>query len=253
MKDEYYLDPRSAASYELDSPGLPGDVEFYMRLAREASAAGHAVLELACGTGRVAIPIAKEGIDMVGLDRSAAMLDVARSRAEGIDNLRLMEGDMAGFDLGMKFGLAFIPYRSFLHLMTVDEQKGCLESARRHLVDGGRLALNFFNPDFAFILATDGMQRREREVQPGTVRWASMRYDKAHQTVDKVLTDDRLGEGGVVVSRIHRKIRYRYVFRYEMEHLLALTGFEVESLYGGFKGEPFADDSSEMVWVARKA
>lgn len=219
----YYLDPKNAASYDSDSPGLPGDVEFYAGLAREAAAASHAVLELACGTGRVAIPIAREGIEIVGLDRSPAMLALARAKAAGLANLRLIEGDMAAFDLGRKFGLIFIPYRSFLHLLTVEDQTDCLKCVREHLLPGGRLALDILSADSA-VMALRGFRRPERgDFAVGNrARWSSRRGPRS-----------------------------RYVSRCEMEHLLALTGFEVEALYGGFQGEPFEDGSTELVWVAR--
>jgi ubiquinone/menaquinone biosynthesis C-methylase UbiE len=259
VKDQYYLDPRVAESYDRDQAPLAGDVEFYMRLALEAAARGLPVLELAVGTGRVAIPIAQAGVKVVGLDRSPAMLDVARRKAEGIENLRLVEGDMASFDLWDRFGLIFIPFRSFLHLVTVEDQRSCLECVHRHLVPGGLFALNFFNPDLVMIAnwlgqKRDGLQRI-RDVSVDGQRhteWATRRYGTARQQIDEDRIDERLDDRGAVVSRVYRKMALRYVFRYEMQHLLELTGFEVEALYGGFEAQEFVDSSSEMVWVAVK-
>src|SRR5688500_14923572 len=96
MTGDFYGDIAVAARYDEEFTGLPGDVEFYSALALEAHGAGGQVLELGCGTGRVSIPIAREGISVVGLDRSAAMLDVARKKSRGLDNVRWVEGDMAG-------------------------------------------------------------------------------------------------------------------------------------------------------------
>jgi len=89
--DDYYRDPEVAEAYDVSSPGLEGDVDFYLALAKEAVAAGRQVLELACGTGRVAIQLARAGVRVTGLDRSPAMLAVARRKSEGLSNLKLVE------------------------------------------------------------------------------------------------------------------------------------------------------------------
>lgn len=259
--DDYYLDPEVAEAYDVSSPGLEGDVDFYLALAKEAAAGGGQALELACGTGRVAVPIARAGVQITGLDRSPAMLALARRKNEGLPNLKLVDGDMAQFDLGESFGLVLIPYRSFLHLMTVGEQKSCLRCVLDHLAPGGRLALNFFNPDIVLMAAWMGPARKG--LQPvgelpsaregRVVEWETRRYLTATQHIDEDRIEERLSHQGAVISRVFRKMGLRYVFRYEMQHLLELTGFEVEALYGGFRGEPFTDASTEMVWVARKA
>jgi hypothetical protein len=144
--------------------------------------------------------------------------------------------------------------------MTVEEQRSCLRCCYEHLVPGGRLALNFFNPDIAKIAEwlgpkRDGLQRiRETRLDDGSRRgeWSTRRYLTSSQQVDEERIEERLDSNGVVTSRVYRNMRLRYVFRYEMQYLLELAGFEVEALYGGFAGEPFTDTSSEMVWVARR-
>src|SRR5690606_39167723 len=124
----YYFDPRVAEAYddEVDQLRAAADVPFYIDLAREAAAAGHPVLELGCGTGRVTIPVARAGVEVVGLDNAPAMLDVARRKAGGAPIPRWVLGDMADFRLEERFGLVLIPFRSFLLLLTVEEQKRCL-------------------------------------------------------------------------------------------------------------------------------
>ena len=121
------------------------DLPFYVGLAREAASRGEQVLELGCGTGRVTVPMALAGAAVTGLDSSPAMLDIARAKAEqaGV-RVRWVEGDMADFELEQRFGLVVIPFRSFLHLSSAQEQSGCLASIHRHLTAGGRLALNFY-------------------------------------------------------------------------------------------------------------
>lgn len=258
-RDRYYDDPRVANTYDAEHSGrdiATDDIPFYVGLAREAATAGHAVLELACGTGRVTIPIADAGVQITGLDGSPAMLAQAREKSAGRDNPRWVEGDMRTFQLEDRFGLVIIPFRSFLHLLTVADQKACLERIHAHLAPGGRLALNFFNPNLALMaswLNKDPAKRRLVVRQGNTERWESLYYSTAQQTLDYETRDDTLSDDNATVARVYRNLHVRYVYRYEMEHLLALTGFEVEALYGWFDGRPFEDDSQEMVWVARAA
>lgn len=257
MKDTYYLDPRVAAAYdaEHESRGIAtDDVPFYVQLAQEAAAAGHRVLELACGTGRVTLPIAQTGAGITGIDASPAMLEVARAKTVGLDNPRWIEGDMTSFELEERFGLVIIPFRSFLHLLTIDDQKACLQRIHRHLIDGGRLALNFFNPSIVAIAEsmTKRGARQKLTEQSGKVEWATRHYSTSEQTLNETRIEEELSDKDAVISRVYRNLRIRYVFRYEMEHLLALSGFDVEALYGWFDERPFDGDSQEMVWVATK-
>ena len=258
MSNDYYRNEAIAAGYDAenaDQPVTTDDIPFYVALAKEAAASGHSLLELGCGTGRVTIPIAQAGVQIVGLDSSSEMLAVAEAKAKGLQNIRWLHGDMADFAIEPRFGVVIIPFRSFLLLLTVAEQKSCLKRIHEHLLDGGRLALNFFNPDLAMIASWNTTKRGlwQREVlNSGRELWATRRYLTAGQELEETDTYVTLSDQGAVIARVERNLRLRYVFRYEMEHLLALTGFEVEALYGWFDGRPFDDASSEMVWLARK-
>ena len=119
------------------------DVAFFVEA---AVASGGPVLELGCGTGRVLLPIARAGVEAVGLDQSASMLAVCRGRldleeAAVRSRVQLVEADMREFDLPRRFALITIPFRPFQHLTSVDDQVSCLRSIHRHLADDGRLVL----------------------------------------------------------------------------------------------------------------
>jgi SAM-dependent methyltransferase len=258
MANDYYRQAEIAQAYDADQRGQAitvDDVPFYLDLAKQAAERGQAVLELGCGTGRVTVAIAAAGADITGVDLAPEMLAVARSKTQGRTNPRWVEADMARFELDARFGLVIIPFRSFLMLLTVAEQKSCLACIREHLVDGGRLAFNIFNPDLRLITSWNrelrGKWQRE-QLGGGRQLWSTRSYSTAEQSLSE--TDEYVTESdtGAVISRIRRNLRLRYVFRYEMEHLLRLSGFEVEALYGWFDGRAFDDDSSEMVWIARK-
>ena len=129
------------------------DVAFWVEAAVES---GGPVLELGCGTGRVLIPTARTGIEIVGLDLSTHMLAVCRERLAGEpqevqDRVQLVEADMRHFDLGQTFPLVATPFRPFQHLTTMEDQRSCLESVHRHLSEEGRLILDIFNPSLAWL------------------------------------------------------------------------------------------------------
>ncbi|HEX6384609.1 MAG TPA: class I SAM-dependent methyltransferase, partial [Anaerolineae bacterium] len=124
------------------------DVDFFVEA---AEVSGGPVLEVGCGTGRILIPTARAGVDIVGLDLSPHMLAVCRERsldepAEVRSRVQLVQADMRDFDVGQSFKLVTLPFRPFQHLTTVEDQITCLESIHRHLVEGGRLILDIFNP-----------------------------------------------------------------------------------------------------------
>lgn len=170
------------------------DVPFYVE---EAVNSGGPVLELACGTGRVAIPIAQAGVPIVGLDHSPAMLAVAQRKAEaaGLDErrLHLVQDDMREFSLGKRFSLVIIPFRSFLLLETVEDQKRCLASIAGHLAEGGRLIMNFFVPSLNMLVADWSHLRLENEfTHPETGRqtlvWGTRVYDNYNHSYPTVFS-----------------------------------------------------------------
>ena len=229
------------------SIGVDGDIAFYTRLAREANGP---VVELGAGTGRVAIPIVLAGVGVLGLDLSPRMLAIARRKAaeQRIEReLSLVVADMRQFALTRPAALITIPARAFMHNLTTDDQLATLAACRAALRPGGRLALNIFNPDLELIAQSMRLPPEQRE-QPGELMLdtpESRDYDPSEQRVDTRLRI-KGSDGRSVVA-----FRLRWVYRFEMEHLLARSGFEVEALYGDFAGNRFDITSTELVWVAK--
>lgn len=259
--EEY--DRQDALFYDHYSTGVPGDVEFYVAEARKA---GSPVLEIACGTGRILLPIAEAGVEVVGLDRAPSMLAVARGKiaklpSEARRRVQLVEGDMRNFDLGRRFSLVMIPYRAFLHLLTVEDQKRALRCIHDHLVEGGRLVLNNFDPRLETIVAHrsslgSALKLDSEFSHPETGRrvlvWDTREYDVGEQIIRQYFVFEELDEDGHVVSKRFNPLVLRYLFRFEMQHLLELSGFQVDALYGDFDRGPFRS-GGEQVWVASRA
>ena len=260
----YRYDAATAVRYDAAVPVMPGEVEFYLELAQQAKARGLRTLEPACGTGRIAIPLAQAGIPVVGIDASPDMLARARDRSAGLANVEWREGDMRSFDLGEQFGLVYIPVGTFQLMLETEDQLSCLRCIHRHLTPGGRLAFEVENPDLTAMadwLTSKGgtyVRRPQRDYVDATtgrrvLSWTSVEY---HPSVQRYLQHgmrEELNDDGDVVARNYgQPMEVRYFHRYEMEHLLTRSGFEIEALYGDVLKNEYRATSSDFIWVARK-
>jgi ubiquinone/menaquinone biosynthesis C-methylase UbiE len=243
--------------YDIVSNGLAHDVEFYTELAVNAKGK---VLELACGTGRISIPIARKGVEIIGIDSSEKMLEKGRVKAEMAqvsDTLQFVQGDMRTFELEETFPLIMIPYRSFLHLLTVKDQMSALRQIRKHLSDDGLLALNVFVPHIADLYEQDEKSStRGIYPIPGSkdqlVVWDYTRYDHFQQIAEIIRQYERIDSDGVVLQRVVSPLHIRYVFPAELHHLLRLAGFRIVERYGDFTKGTFGAQSKELILVAKK-
>lgn len=220
-----------APIYDLWSEHMTEDVPFYIDLAREADGP---IAELAVGTGRVAIPIAREtGKRVVGVDLSPAMLAIARERAAkaGVD-LDLREQDMRDFELDEPAALVYSPARSLLHLPTWADKRRVFDRVAASLQPGGRFAWNVFVFDHEIASRLHG--QHQAEPVPHTIRQAP------HES----RADIELDSGP--------QISLWWATKNEWLGLIEVAGLEVEALYGDFERGPFDEDSREFVWVARK-
>jgi SAM-dependent methyltransferase len=218
-----------AADYDVWAADMVDDVQWYVSLARDAA---EPIVELAVGTGRVAIPIAREtGKRVIGIDRSAAMLAVARERAAGLP-VELREGDMRELALEQPVELIICPFRSLLHLRTWADKRQLFERVAAALQPGGRFAWNVFA--FSPFVAVQVEGKRETRGET----WQEVRNVPADNRIDLVR-----GEGVIPLW---------WMTRAEQEGLCDVAGLEVEALYGGFHQEPYDETTLEMVWVARK-
>ena len=234
------------------------DIPFYVEA---ALASDGPVLELGCGTGRVSVPIAEAGVEIVGLDSSKAMLDVIRGKSSRLSSdagpLTLVQADMRNFsmDLDKRFNLVIIPFRGFLSLLTVEDQIATLLNAKRHLASDGKLIFNIFVPDLNMMVQEGDVPYHLRDVtDPDTgsrsVIWHQSSYDNHNQIMNARVIVEELDDGGTVARRTYRDFQLRYVHRWEMHHLLGICGYEIFDLYGYFDRTPFDETSTEMVWVA---
>jgi SAM-dependent methyltransferase len=240
-------------------PQIAGDIAFYERLARGT---GGRVLELACGTGRIALPLAERGLDITGADVSDGMLAIAQRKSEKLpagarQRLTLVAQDMCELSLDRQFGCIFVAFRSFQALLTVELQRRSLAAIRHHLAPDGRLALHLFDPRLDLLI--DGGTR------PPTLY--GLDPTTQHRFVGEVLRTgfDQLAQvrrdlwrytefapDGAMVDTATREMVLRWTWRWELRHLLELCGFRVEAEYSDFAGSPPAYGKEQIV-IARAA
>jgi SAM-dependent methyltransferase len=239
------------------------DIAFWQDVVPAVSAGP--LLELGCGTGRVVLPLARAGHEVVGIDLSEPMLARGRAKLQAEppavrDRVTLLEGDMTSFDLGPRFAQIYCAFGSFHHLRTVEEQLACLERCSNHLLPGGTLVLDLINPDPAPSSAA-GDEPADNGTSAGTAEWTGRREVRSWATVlgcnrslqcnDCEVTYEIVEADGTS-RRLTETFPMRFVFRYELEHLLARTGFRIAALYGDYDRSPLADESPGIIVVAEQ-
>src|SRR3954447_24988532 len=219
-----------AVAYEEWSAHMTHDVPFYVALAREANGP---LVELAVGNGRVATPVAlATGRTVVGVDSSPAMLEQARANAAGAGvRLDLREADMRELELDEPAALVYCPFRALLHLATWADRRRTFERVAASLRPGGRFAWNAFAFDHHIAARIDGVHQDDRA--PHTIR-----YSVGDNRID-IVRDD-----GATSS-------LWWATKNEWLGLIDVTGLEVESISGGFRGEPLTDDYGRYIVVTR--
>jgi len=237
------------------------DTAFYFE---EAQAGGGPVLELGCGTGRVTLPLLETGLEIHGLDASAAMLEIAKQKRdllspETAKRLHLHPGDMTRFDLDTKFALILIAFRSFQILLTPQAQRSCLTCIRRHLAPNGKVIINLFDPRYDLIVPgrQEGKEAPREFVHPVSgnrvvVETLERMNDALSQTLQERWRFTETNAAREIIRQEEEFIHLRWTFRYEMRHLVESCGFAVEAEYSDFHRSPPAY-AKEMVWVLKAA
>jgi SAM-dependent methyltransferase len=232
------------------------DVAYYVSLARRA---GGPVLEYGIGNGRIALPIARHGVAVVGVDHSAAMLADLRARLKGEapdvrERVRAVRGDMRRVSLGRRFPLVIATFNTALHLYSRADVEGFLARVREHLTQGGRFVVDLSVP-VASDLARDPSKAYSapRFRHPSAAVMVKNREHFDYDPVRQVLFVSSVFEPVSDPSQSWvTPLAHRQFFPQEWEALLHYNGFDVERVEGDYCGGPLTKDSDVMVWHARR-
>lgn len=242
-----------SAYYDLEYGHKENDLDFYLDMAEHFDSP---VLEIGVGTGRVALDLALNGFEVFGVDNSRQMLDIAENKLGHFKKklkapVHLLCADMRDFSLQQKFTLAIIPFRAFLHNMTLQDQLDTLKNIKRHLKPQGMLALDLFVPLYSVMAQKEWHDKVEPHELAESGSGVSIDILVQHQPELQLLTiqntyNDKAGKESHTAT-----MKYRYIFRYEMEALLYAAGYKTVSVFGGFENQAYDFESGIMVFVAQ--
>ncbi len=242
LTQDQLWDARAARTYDTPGEGMFADDVLGPTLDRLVGLAGGGrVLELAVGTGRVAVPLVERGVDVTGIELSGPMIDRLREKVDA-DRLPVVHGDMATATAPGDFSLVYLVFNTVANLLTQDAQVECFRNAARHLAPGGRFVVELWVPQL----------RSLPPGSPGAVFAAQDGYlgvdtiDPLHQRV--ISHHVRFGEGREATIG---RTPHRYVWPAELDLMGRLAGFGLESRHADWSGSPFTADSTSHVSVYR--
>lgn len=236
------------------------DVDFFVNQAKQC---GGDVLELGCGTGRVLIPTAENGVHITGIDLSSLMLDQCRKKINHLpadiqSRITLHHSNMASFNLNQQFDLITIPFRAFHHLITIEDQLSCLECVHHHIKPNGLFILDLFNPILQRLLDEKSVaiefEEPEMTLPDGRIVKRIQRNQSPKPNLQTVHCHHtyHITETSGETHTFTTSYPMRYFFRYEVEHLLARSGFGIEAVYCDFQKNPLDEfKPGEMIFMSR--
>jgi SAM-dependent methyltransferase len=245
---ELYRDGRH---YDAQNKGFVEDIPFYLR---QIAGVGDPVLELACGTGRITIPIAEKGFRVTGLDISEAMLSRAKSKAtaKGVQ-VDWVRADCRSYQLHKHFAFVFFPFNSITHVHDLESFEACFTCVREHLADSGRFVIDVFNPRLDILNRNPAgrypvAQYPDPDGRGTVVITENNIYDTASQ-INRILWHYNIGEG---LEEFVVENNMRILYPQELDALLLYNGFTIEAKYGNYDETPFDSTSPKQLVVCRK-
>jgi SAM-dependent methyltransferase len=245
-----------ARYYDAENTDKNDDIPFYLEVAQETDGP---IVDVGSGTGRVMFPLARAGYDVHGIDNEPAMLDRARSLLDEEPGLRsklhFHLGDAKTYQMPVKFGLTLVPYNGLMHFLDQDSQIAVLRNLRSWTRDDGALVLDLPNAGDVYATEdTDSIIFERTFMEPETghlvMQQSVSTLDRTMQLLDVTWIYDEVGADGSL-KRTFAPLRLYYYFYSEIRLLLALTGWEIETVFGDLDGSDFEDGAPRMVVVAR--
>jgi len=226
------------------------DTDFYLKRIRQTRGP---VLEIGCGTGRFFSQAIELGADIYGIDISKSMVNVLLGKIQSEHHKRISIQSATNFRFPFKFDLIIVPFRVYSHLLTVEEQLSALNNAFEHLSDNGRLIFDVYVPNPGMIASgLENVTDFKGEFEPGKKisRIVTMKADIVNQISDITMTFKWDQDGRERVEMWNFK--FRFYFRFELEHLIARSKLTLEKIYGNFEEGDLTGDSQEFIVICRK-
>lgn len=250
MTDQLYQDSFTASVYDQQYDFQTQDMDFYLN---ESKKADGKILEIACGTGRLLLPILEAGCNIEGLDFSGEMLNVLRGklREKNLET-KLHQQSMLDFSLDEKYALIYIPFTSIFILETQEDQINCLKNCRRHLAEGGKFIVDFFVNSCIMTVEQDNHPRFTTKLkhEGNTVMvYETVRNNVVKQKKSIYYSYEFYDEKGLLLKKELRTLCLRWIYPDEFRLMAKLAGFEEIEIYGNFDYGPLVSDRQRMVGI----
>jgi SAM-dependent methyltransferase len=244
------MDPYAgiAELYDREHDAFRPDVRFYQNLIQEGP-----VLEVGCGSGRVLKPLAEAGLEVYGIDPSAAMLERARRRLQHLRGAHLIHGNIEDLQRPLRFNAVIWPLNVLWHLADADAQLRALQITQRHCAPGALVVVDLSNPLSMADRGAAGEVRlrfEARENEQTVQGFSSAHDDEADQTLRLSLWYD-IGAPDGTVRRSHTSLDLRYLYRSELQLMLEMSDLHVASVYGSYDLDEYSSSSPGIIAVAR--
>lgn len=256
------MDTNRSNSEEYDNPVLyDQENEMYIEdlpfLMKWASNKKGIIIDLACGTGRVTIPLASKGYQLIGVDLHKGMLEEARKKSSQLNvHLDWIEQDCTQLELGVTSRFIYSVGNSFQHFLTNKEQDGFLSSVNKHLEIGGIFIFNTRFPSMGELLQPSSEEHWRTYIDSDTQNKVDVsticHYDSLNQLQHYTTIRKYREVDDEVVNEVRTNISLRYVFPKEMERLLFHHGFQILNVYKDWNETPVNNDSYAMIYVCEK-
>lgn len=251
MKKNYYYNKTLVNFYDVFTADYNVDKKFYLDKILNA---GGPVLEIGCGTGRIFCDALKQGADIYGIDQSELMLGMLKEKIEVREHYRVQHINALEYKSDKKYKLIIAPFRMFAHILTVEDQLVFLRNVYNNLEESGEYTFNVFNPDLNRIQTGDKENLRfEGEYMPGRILkfYDSSKPDLLNQIQHVTFRFEWDDEGKWMNDKFYFPVRY--FFRFELQHLVELTGFKSVNIYRDFDYNELNGEYKEFVVVCRKS
>lgn len=242
-----------APFYDIEHAFFDEDLDIYRNF---AELCGGKILEPACGSGRVLLPLARAGYTLTGVDTSAAMLEQAREKLvqEGLlEQCQLVQQDMCTLQLPEKYRLAIVALGSFGHIVTRKKQQQALAALRHHLSVGATFILDISNEDARYMERLSGQLLHQgtwpQENGSYVSHFISPFSSNTQHLLDLTHFYDVYRQGEAIQRTVSQTTLYLFE-RNETEFLLTQAGFQIKDLYGNYDFGPYEHESPRMIFIA---
>jgi SAM-dependent methyltransferase len=225
------------------------DLQFYKRWLPKNKQAR--ILELCCGTGRLTLPIAKEGYTITGVDITPSMLEKAKTKAskEGLE-IEFIEADIRTLDLQDKYDFIFIPFNSIHHLYKNEDLFMAFKAVKNHLKEGGLFLLDCFNPNIQFIVEGEKEQKNIAEYTTDDGREIVIKQIMRYENKTQI---NRIEWHYYINGKFNsiQNLDMRLFFPQELDTYIKSIGFSITNKFGSFEETPFNDNSDKQIFVCQ--